>query len=807
MKPLARRLSWLLVWLLRRPLRAWIRPRLTPTDRAELALDPRRPLCYVLPTASLSDWLTLEAVCQTHGLPAPQSPANRSPAAGGALWLALPRAGAGSGRWGRLAAWAEQEPEFDIQIVPVSIFWGSNPIRQTSLWRILFSHAELPGRLRKLFIVVAQGRKVLVHCGQPLGMRSFVAASRGSTPRKLMRVLREHFRRQRVATLGPPLSQRSQVINAVLADPSVREAIRSAARDENLPVAGVRAQARGYADEIAADYSNIAIGFMLRVLEWLWSRVYTGVEVAHLQRLRGAARDTALVYLPAHRSHMDYLLVSYILYREGIALPQIAAGINLNFWPVGGLLRRCGAFYLRRSIKGNKLYSAVFRSYVDALIGRGAPLKFYPEGGRSRTGRLLAPKTGMLAMVTESFIRRSDCPVALVPVYIGYDRVMEVNSYFSELRGEGAKKGESVAVLLRGARKLLARKLGRAYISFGAPLPLAAYADTHYPDWRQGPAPDRLGAFVDGLARNVMVRINACASLNAVGLVALVLLGSPQKAVAADEMVATLDRFLGLARAAPYSSDTSLPSVGGAAILAEAETLAGLARVPHAWGDVLTIDARQAVLLTYARNNVLHLFALPSLLANYFAHHEERSEEQILNEAAELYPLLAAELFLRWEPAQVAGALQTQTQEMVAQGLLVRVGEGPLLRRPAVGSHEFTALMALARIMGEALERYAMTAVLLAHNLPGGTVERSACERQCQLMAERMAILSGRNSPEFFDLGLFRNHLETLTRNGLLHPQGGRLAIEPALAPLAERVLQLLGPDIRQGIVHLIRAR
>jgi len=814
--PFLIRFFMLFMPLLRWPVRAWINTHASPSDLDEIALSPDKPVCYVLPVASLVDWLALEVACAEHGLPRPFLAGNAMPRNDRAVVLALPvgRSRARS-ELHRIVSRGLHDKSFDVQMVPVSVFWGRNPVKETSLFRILFADSERTGMLRKFLIVLANGRNTLVHFGQPLDYRAFLDddAPPATLVRKLVRVLRVHFRRQRAATLGPTLSRRSQLINSLLADPDVRHSLEEAARREDTTLSVVRARARDYANEIAADYSNIAIGFMLRVLTWLWNRIYDGVDVRHLQRLRATTHDRReVIYLPSHRSHMDYLLVSYILYKEGLALPQVAAGVNLNFWPIGALLRRCGAFYLRRSFKGDRLYTAVFRAYVDVLIQRGQPMKFYLEGGRSRTGRLLAPKTGMLSMAVTSALGSNGAPTAIVPVYIGYDRVMEVNKYFDELRGTRPKKGESVGDLVRGSTKVLKRRYGQVCVSFGEPIDLQGYADTHLPDWRRQMAgldvdtrPKWLQHFVADLADRVMEGINATATLNATGLASLVLLGSPQKAVAENEMVHTLELLAKLARTSPYSADATAPGsdVDGEAMLAEAEPTMRMLRVPHAWGDVLTVESRQAVLLTYTRNNVMHLFALPSLIANFFAHFEQRNRRALLADALELYPLLASELFLRWPVDEAEAALNDAIDGMIATGLLM-VDDKDRLRRPEAGTHEFAALVSLSRIMREALERYAMTVMLLSHNLDvGSIIERGRFERQCQLMAERMAIVSGRNSPEFFDLRLFRNYLQTLVRVGLLEQQGNRLHIDERLRNVAEHALRLLGSDLRQSIAHL----
>lgn len=808
-----------LTLLLRWPLRVWVKAKASPSDIDELTLDPSKPICYVLPSRSLCDALALELICKRHGLPKPNPLGRRLPDDRRAGLVSTDgRRGRTPRGLRRLVARVFDAPDYAVQIVPVSVFWGRSPEKETSLFRILFADSTNMGRLRKLLVVLANGRSTLVHFGQPLDHRSLLDEGPPATQaaRKLARVLRVHFQRQREATLGPPLSQRSQLITALLAEPRVQAAIADCAQREGCSEADVQARAGDYAREIAADHSNIAMGFVLRILTWLWHRLYAGVDVRHLARLRRTAHDyRGVIYLPSHRSHMDYLLISYILYQEGLAVPQIAAGINLNFWPVGPLLRRCGAFYLRRSIKGNRLYTAVIRAYVDALISRGQPLKFYPEGGRSRTGRLLAPKTGMLSMAVSSALRQMDSKVAVVPVYIGYDRVMEVNKYFSELRGSSKKKNESMTGLLRSSRKILGQKYGRVYVAFGEPIDLQAWADTQLPDWRTRVAtlegadrPPWLHDFVSELATDVMVGINRTATLNAAGLVSLILLGNPQKALAEQDMVYTLDTLARLARISPYSPDTTVPPGNGRQLLDEAEPLVRLQRLPHAWGSVLTVDPRQAVLLTYTRNNVMHLFALPSLIANLFSHDEVHSRQDLVASAAELYPLLASELFLRWPIDACEPALEAVIEGMVACGLLQRDGgydDGDNVRRPQAGTPELGALVSLGRIVRESLERYAMTTTLLSYSLSSATqsVERAAFERQCRLMAERMAILTGRNSPDFFDQRLFRNQLQILVRGGYLRQQGNTLHVEPCLQLLSEHVLQLLGPDVRQSISHL----
>lgn len=813
----------LLIGWVRYPIRWWVKTKITPEDVGQsLTLDPERPLCYVLRTGSLADWFVLERACLELDLPTPQLAHYQLPSVGRPVVLSLPAPRVSPpSEIDRLIEDALRENRMDIQIVPVSLFWGRDPGKETSLFRVLFSHAENPGVLRKFLIMLANGRNTLMHFGRPLELAAVMEGGLEAkdAARKLKRVLRIHFRRQRSAALGPSLSHRSKVILQVLSLPGVRDAIEAESRNEDIPLTEARGRAREYAEEIAADYSDTTIRFLSLIMTRLFNRVFEKIEVYHAEKLRETAQDNGVLYLPAHRSYFDFLLVSYILYHRGLIPPHIASGINLNFWPVGGLLRKGGAFYLRRSFGGNQLYTAVFRAYVDVLLSRGYSMKFYPEGGRSRTGRLLQPKTGMLSMVTQSFLRNPEQPVVIVPVFIGYDRVPEVNTYFKFLRGgkSAAERDESIFELLRGAANVVKRSYGNAYLSFGQPIALRAFADRRQADWREAAGqlqndirPEWLSDFVNDLADEVMTGINNAAALNAIGIVSALLLSTPQKSMAEDELVSRIDVCLRLLRAQPYHSETVVPEADGKQLLERAETVARLSRSEHAWGDIILAEGKDAVLLTYCRNNVLHLFAIPSLVAAVFANDKSLNRKDLMRRCLDLYPFFKSELFLPWDSEGAEGVIKGMTELFVSEGLLVQ-GNGEVLTQAAPGTNAFAHLAGLGRIMRETLERYCVTTLLLRENMGRGYVERDAFEEECQLMAQRMAMLTGRNAPEFFDKGLFRDYIDTLKSLDLLREdcdQGEqeceRLVIDNRLQQRAEDALALLSPDIRQVILQLL---
>ena len=162
--------------------------------------------------------------------------------------------------------------------------------------------------------------------------------------------------------------------------------------------------------------------------------------------------------------------------------PHIVAGINLNLPVVGTLMRKGGTFFIRRSIKGNALYSTVLSEYMAQLVSGGYSLGYFVEGGRSRTGRLLPPKGGMIAMTVRAYLRQPTRPVLFQPVYIGYEKLLEGRSYLDELTGKPKEK-ESIWQFLGGIPKVLRSNFGQVVVNFGERIALTEVLAANAPDW------------------------------------------------------------------------------------------------------------------------------------------------------------------------------------------------------------------------------------------------------------------------------------------------------------------------------------
>ena len=807
-------------WLLRRLLPLWVRVAVRPDDiAARLATRPA-PVCYLLERASSTDLAVLQNACAKGKLPRPAARLGSGELRRFRAWFYLSRPlNFWSARIDRrppaelrqLVESLQRDSALDVDLVPAAVYWGRAPQKEDSWLRLFLSEDWAFGsRLCKALTVVFNGRATMVEFGDPVSLRSLLDES-GRAPnlqaRRIARVARAQFRRQRAARIGPDLSHRRTIVTAVLRTRAVRAAVMAEARDRQITRREALETARKYAEEIAANYSHRFVTVMEKALRRLWNRLYDGVIVGHAETLQQVAEGNEIVYVPCHRSHMDYLLLSYAIYGQGYVVPHIAAGLNLNMPVAGRFLRKGGAFFIRRSFRGNALYTIVFMKYLATIMARGHSIEFFIEGGRSRTGRLLQPKTGMLSMTVRSFLREPERPVVFVPVYFGYERVVEAATYVSELSGKPKEK-ESVFGMLKALR-VLREKFGRVHVNLGEPIGLEEVLARAAPDWRaHGLENDArapwLAHVVDELAGRIMRNINAAAAVTPVNLLALTLLATPRQAMLRADLLRQLELYVALLALAPYGPRVTVTTESPESILAYGEAMNMVALQPHKLGDLVRMSDASAVLAAWYRNNVLHLFAMPSLIACAFMGNSIMRTEDIHRLVWRVYPYIAAELFIRWPEEEVRAVTDSLLAALATRGLVTATADGSGWRRAPSTTPEAVQLSYLAQATIQTVERYYLAIAVLI-NAGSGAITQAALEERCQLMAQRMTMLHGFNSPEFFDRSLFGDFLDRLRERGVIRVEsGGALAFDEVLERVARDAEFVLSERIRHSILQVV---
>ena len=763
------------VRLMERLLAPWIEIKREPTV-PPFVLD--RPVCYVMENYGLSNALILDRACREAGLPSPFAPLPSDPLGRKRAYIALSRRGGGAAQGTKKKSYSQGlsrllmshriSPDMDVQLVPVSIFVGRAPARQSGWFSVLFSeHWALVGRFRRLLAILLNGRDTVVQFSPSFPVRDILAEQlpHERTVRKTSRVLRAHFHKIRAAVIGPDLSTRRLLVDRVLDAEPVRKAITDQARRDGSEYLEAWKKAHRFAWEIAADYSNPVVKSLSFALTGFWNRIYDGVTIHHLDKLKQVAPGHEIVYVPCHRSHMDYLLLSYLLYQHGIVPPHIAAGDNLNLPVIGSVLRRGGAFFLRRSIRGNALYAAVFSEYVAQLVGEGFSLEYFIEGGRSRTGRLLAPKGGMIAMTVRAFLRAPRRPVVFQPVYIGYEKLIEGKSYLDELTGQPKAK-ETIWALLRGVLEVLRSHYGKVTVNFGEPVRMDEVLAATDPEWRtqmKEEKPTWFSDVVDELAQRIQVNINRAADVNPINLLAIALLSTPKHAMAESDLLAQLALSKKLLAALPYSDRVTVTPMEPAEIIAYGEKIDVLTRRKHPLGDVLGLEGETAVLQSYFRNNVLHLFSAAAWIALCFQNNRRLSRAGMLRLGTTIYPFIQEELFLPWTEDEFTERLNATMDLFIAEGLLhvVNDEDGGILSRGPGQTDEVFRLRAIAHSLQQAFERYFIAITTLVKNGPR-TLSAGELETLCHLAAQRLSLLYAPAAPEFFDKSLFRGFIGKL---------------------------------------------
>lgn len=526
---------------------------------------------------------------------------------------------------------------FPIFVVPVLVAYGRRREKENeSLFNILFGQMENTGTIRRLITFIRYSRQAFVLPTQPVNLQEYLSDNQVLTRDEMIQALRgeliDRIEEEKTAIVGPALKSRAEHIGMVMQDPKLKNFLNEYAIRHKRDVTSVIKDARRYLYEIAADYQETFIEIWLKALTWLWNTVYDGlsIDAEGLARIRNLSKKMPFVIISCHRSHIDYLLLSYVFYKSNIQLPFIAAGNNLSFFPLGYVFRRSGAFFLRRSFRGNEVYGEVFTKYMATLLREGLPLEFFIEGGRSRTGKMVMPRYGLLSMIIQAFQDGYCDNLAAVPVYIGYDRVIEERAYLNELAG-APKVPENTAEIIR-TTKILRKRFGRVYINIGEPIVMKEYLEAQEKPIEEMTLDERQSLYRK-IGYEVVLKINNVSVVTPFAMVSCGLLSHDRRGISHDELNDIINEFYEYlsSRHIKFAETFSrrdkaiadaLNIFDQTGVISKIEALEEVEEMQEV---VYSLEDDKRLNLEYYKNNILHFFLPICFVATSMVKHREDS--------------------------------------------------------------------------------------------------------------------------------------------------------------------------------------
>ncbi|MHB8419574.1 MAG: 1-acyl-sn-glycerol-3-phosphate acyltransferase [Myxococcales bacterium] len=666
-----------------------------------------------------------------------------------------------------------------VFLVPQVLVWGRHPGRlQGGVVDALFGTPDSPNLLRTAGAFLLNYRSATAKVGQAIDLQAYLRdhpdESDALAARKIRGALWQHLARETRVVRGPQLKTPARVAEEVLRDRALKQALEKVAAEQQLPPREVEAQARAALQEIAAQYSPTTIGVLKPALDVIFDRIYDGIEIdaQGMERLRRAAARSSLVLCPSHKSHVDYLILSKVLYDAGLQPPHIAAGANLSFFPLGTIFRKSGAFFLRRSFKGDRLYGAVFRAYVKRLMRDGFSQEFFIEGGRSRTGKLLAPKLGLLSMEVDAWAEGASQDVSFVPIAIDYEKIVEGGAYASELAG-GEKQKEDVRGLLRTPQVLRSR-YGRIYIQVDEPVSLRDFFRERHLDPRAHTEAERR-ALVQVLAHRIVWGIARSATVTPASLIAAAVLSHRERGVPSPIMASRI-AFLrnaaerGGARLSRVLYEAPSDPLAEGPIQATLKLLCedGSIRRLEAFGETyFAPNESSRTQLSFYKNNLLQHHVASSLVAAALLSFREGPPSVA---AARERTLWLSRLF-KFEFVYRVGASFEQifdetVESLVALGLLEKPRE--VLRPASIGARERLEL--LRDLVRDFLEGYWVCAEALAELVSAPEMEGRELVRRALERGRAAFLAGGIEGPEALSRPNLENALLAFADLGYVEP-------------------------------------
>ncbi len=684
-----------------------------------------------------------------------------------------------------------------IFLVPELLVWEKWQQKvKPSISDRIFGSPEAPGFVHSVVSFVRNYERAQLRVGTPIDLREVIASegdnSTAVIARKVRGALHHHLAKETRAVFGPPAKSTDRLIDEAMRDKTFQLAAQEVAAEKNKPLAVVLRDAKKNFDSIAAKSSPSYVGLFASILRLVFSRIYDGVEVdeAGLDRTMKAAADAPVVFTPSHKSHVDYLIMSYVLWTRGYNSPLIAAGSNLSFWPLGPFLRRSGAFFLRRSFKGDKLYTAVFKAYLKKLVHDGIHHEFFPEGGRSRNGKLMQPKLGLFTWLVDAVMEGARNDLLFVPIAIDYEKVVEGASYKQELQG-GEKKPEDLKALL-SAPAVLTENYGRIYLTFDAPVSLARLM-AERGIVRETATDDQKKALVRALGHRVMYGISKVSTVTPHALLAAALLAHRRRGISVRDLtdrivfLRTMATDLGAPLSRLLTNSPSDPTVIGS--LSDAMRMfagAGMVRSIEARGEpIFQVEDDRRAELSFYKNTLMNLVAGRTIVCAAVMATDPKPDRATIREHA-LYLSRLFKLEFVYPVGKTFDHTFTETLEHLAKLGLLANDEAGIHIAPEAHARPMVAF--LGDLLRDSLESY-LLAARTAQELPPGGCDRKEYLKRA-LEAGRADFLAGTiTAAEALSKTSLENALQFLIEQHFLTEKDKRLV--PGSASASDLVQQI----------------
>lgn len=644
------------------------------------------------------------------------------------------------GMFGRIAE-DSVERERATHLVPTSVFLTRRRKSDTprTLTEIFFGTYDYPGKFRKLWQLmrgVNRGGYIFSHhidLNQEIGEQKRIPLHQAE--KRLRWTLLFHLNGEDRAYRGPTKRSVERKVRKILKERRLNEELIQVAERQDRSLESVLREAKKTLHHIASDTSDRVINILRMLFDFVWARTIEGIDVAQedLDRVRELNKEGPVILLPCHRSHVDYLVIAYSFEVAGLSNPKFAAGENLSKWPMGSIFRRAGAFFIRRSFKGEVIFPLVFEAYIRHILRQRNILAFFIEGGRSRTGKVLHPKVGMMAMVLDAWRQGIVEDLPLVPVTVDYGKVFEGQAYLREKSG-GEKKQENLSAVLRSSQ-VLKKKHGVIRVRFGEVVKLGEFAKLH------GLERDKIGfkkkiPFLHQLTHKIMNDINANVTLTAGNILAALLLGNPKRGMTLTDLrglFVIAVKFLHHRKVelafAEKKLDLALENA-----LDTFEKWETIVRVAVGEEVVVNIPENKRSEMEYYKNNGLHFILDLALFCQAFLclSPESRTLENIKDLANKFYEYLTEEFIL---PKDL---LTTKQMEGAFKSL--EVIDALKMRGETVAYGEYQIGRNLVQVLGHMLLNFMESYFVVAEEVfrleTGEGVDRKKLLRQCMTKAK-----------------------------------------------------------------------